>query len=82
LVLGFFLTEECVTYTNLTEADRNIKRGGTTPLKCDADLNLDNKWYRFAGDAGTRMLDYCPSVPCYTELSLWIDGKQPEIGKL
>ena len=76
-----FLADSCYNYSTLSDADR--KRTFVTPLhgKVLCDKLLLKRWYRFEGDAGTRM----PTTPvddnhCNTVRSGWLNGTQPTIG--
>ena len=76
-----FLADSCYNYSTLSDADR--KRTFVTPLhgKVLCDKLLLKRWYRFEGDAGTRM----PTTPvddnhCNTVRSGWLNGAQPTIG--
>ena len=76
-----FLADSCYNYSTLSDADR--KRTFVTPLhgKVLCDKLLLERWYRFEGDAGTRM----PTTPvddyhCNTVRSGWLNGAQPTIG--
>ena len=70
---------ECSSYAKLNTADRAAGRPRGNILKCDRnDFPSVAKWYRFEGDAGTRI----PSSPvpvhhCGTHATGWLNGQHP-----
>ena len=81
----FYLTpKECQEAVNYTESWRrdydgsNIKPRGPfswAGYTCDLHVNK-SQWFRFAGAAGNRMLDYCvKEYSCGTRAPLWTDNK-------
>ena len=69
-------TDGCKAYKILSDNTRAVTYTGPSYQRCDANLY---GWYRFKGDAGNRMLDYCPlSVrgsrhnQCGTAMQGWI----------
>ena len=75
-------TDGCKTYQVLSDKTRAVTYTGLNYQPCDNKLY---GWYRFTGDAGNRMLDYCPlsmSGPrynrCGTSMQGWImSGSMP-----
>ena len=78
-----FLADPCHNYKNLSDADR--KSTYITPYgeeKCDDDSSsiIFEKWYRFVGDAGTKMPTQCvPGFRCGAALSGWLKGGHPTL---
>ncbi|XP_066022761.1 uromodulin-like [Pocillopora verrucosa] len=76
-------TDPCYNYRNLSDADR--KSTYNTPYgreKCDDDSSsiIFGKWYRFVGDAGTKMPTQCvPDNRCGAVLSGWLKGGHPTL---
>ena len=70
---------ECLTYTNLTDGDRKV----TTITNSDlCDSSLARGWYRFQGDAGTKMPTTCPQTnSCATDAPSWLNGAHPTVGE-
>ena len=69
----------CPQYTNLTDADRKYDNGTTDSQKCDDTLN---GWYRFHGDAGSKMMNTCPSVnECGGHFPAWLNDSHPTVGQ-
>ncbi|CAH3167240.1 unnamed protein product, partial [Pocillopora meandrina] len=78
-----FLADPCYNYKNLSDADRkstyNTPSGGE---KCDDKSSslISGKWYRFVGDAGTKMPTQCvPGDRCGAVLSGWLKGSHPTL---
>ncbi|XP_066022741.1 uromodulin-like isoform X1 [Pocillopora verrucosa] len=75
--------DPCYNYRNLSEADR--KSTYITPYggeKCDDDSSslIFGEWYRFVGDAGTKMPTQCvPEWRCGAFLSGWLKGGHPTL---
>nr|XP_058971268.1 uromodulin-like [Pocillopora verrucosa] len=75
--------DPCYNYRNLSDADR--KSTYITPLgggKCDDESSsiIFGKWYRFVGDAGTKMPTQCvPDYRCGAVLSGWLKGGHPTL---
>ena len=69
--------QECFGYKWLNESSRNQKY--TVKLyHCDKSLSLG--WYRFGGDAGTKMLTSCvPIWRCGTAAPGWMNGAHPTV---
>lgn len=80
----FFLTDNpCLSgdYITLSEPDRAagfLTREGHA--ECDrTDLEEEEAWYRFTGEAGTRMAKKCvPVGRCGTNAPGWLNGTHPE----
>ncbi|XP_067944629.1 oncoprotein-induced transcript 3 protein-like [Watersipora subatra] len=77
---------ECDLAVNLTEARRQDHNGSRiwpngSPA-CDWPA-LSAKWFRFTGEAGSKMLDSCPAAySCGSHIGMWSDDNMPtEIGK-
>nr|XP_058951021.1 uromodulin-like isoform X3 [Pocillopora verrucosa] len=75
--------DPCYDYRNLSDADRkstyNTPYGGE---KCDDESSslIFGKWYRFVGDAGTKMPTQCvPDNRCGALLSGWLKGGHPTL---
>ena len=71
--------DPCYNYRNLSEANR--KSSYVTPdgsELCDNPLPMG--WYRFAGDAGTKMpTTRVPAFRCGTNWSGWLDDAHPTV---
>lgn len=75
----YFLTViACHNYTIFSESHRSvsINDGGR---RCDDSMKLT--WYRFFGDAGTKMQQTCPTVygSCSTDIPGWLNGAHPSV---
>nr|XP_058972479.1 uromodulin-like [Pocillopora verrucosa] len=75
--------DPCYNYRNLSDADRKstyiTPNGGE---KCDGYYSslIFGKWYRFAGDAGTKMPTQCvPDNRCGAVYSGWLKGGHPTL---
>ncbi|XP_067023184.1 fibrillin-1-like isoform X3 [Acropora muricata] len=69
--------DACRNYVSLSDRERaaGVPRGNT--LKCD-QKDLDVKWYRFLGAAGTQMPTSCvPKHHCGTHAPGWLTGSRP-----
>ena len=70
------LPPECMGYTPLTDANRNVAFGIAGPKSCDAQLAPG--WYRFMGAAGSRMPTTPPPIfSCGTHAGGYMNGKHP-----
>ena len=75
--------DPCEHHQLLTDATRTVDSFNGSTQACD---NLTKGWYRFTGNAGQRMLDYCPSNStsniinrCGAEYQGWIaSGAMPK----
>ena len=72
----------CQNYTVLSDPTRAVSYVGSGNLQCD--MTLQANWYRFVGQAGDRMLNYCPSdagmrYRCQTMLAGWLNGQHPRV---
>ncbi|XP_015757473.1 PREDICTED: oncoprotein-induced transcript 3 protein-like [Acropora digitifera] len=71
-----FQTAKCQNYKVLSNADRKVTNGAT-PLLCDNTLGP--AWFRFQGDAGTKMPTSCiPFNKCGAHATGWLNGTHPE----
>ena len=66
-------------YRELNEAYRYWSRYmNHSYLGCDRDTLKNGQWYRFTGDAGVMMANYCiPHLSCNTHMAGWINGSHP-----
>ena len=79
--------EECQTAINLTEAWRRDHTGSyIKPINgnynCDPGtmIGQGRPWFRFAGDAGNRLMDTCPPrFSCGSIVALWSDDAMPTV---
>lgn len=77
--------KECLSAVNLTEAWRRDYNGsGIRPIrnryKCDLGSMIASgrPWFRFAGEAGERLLNTCPpQSSCGTAFPLWSNSVMP-----
>ena len=70
----FFLSE-CQHYQTLTTADRKITFA-LVSTRCDSSLGPG--WFRFQGNAGTKMPTSCPAkTMCDTHATGWLNGAHP-----
>lgn len=81
--------EICKDKSQILILDSEIRNHKTTGVNnyCDGDPKCGNKmddwnglcaWYRFEGDAGTKMLDYAPEdKSCGAKYSGWYKGETP-----
>ena len=66
------LFSECKNYQILSSANRKVTHG-SSPLLCDRFLGPG--WFRFQGDAGTKMPPGCiPIQKCGTYITGWLNG--------
>lgn len=71
------LAPECQSYQSLTEANRKVTYQ-TVSSKCDRLIGPG--WFRFQGDAGTKMPTSCPPRwRCDTRAPGWINGEHPTV---
>ena len=82
LIILFILISdppECSSYAKLNTADRAAGMPRGNILKCDRnDFPSVAKWYRFEGDAGTRMpTSPVPDHHCGTHATGWLNGQHP-----
>ena len=69
--LFFPLVDPCHRYKTLNSSDKNIKTQ-LSGSSCDDSLAIG--WYRFQGDAGTRLPTECPPINrCHTTSPGWVD---------
>ena len=75
-VFVFLIYIECQNYQVLNSGDRKVTNDNT-PLLCDETLGP--AWFRFQGDAGTKMPTFCvPSRKCGTDATGWLNGAHPQ----
>ncbi|XP_015757140.1 PREDICTED: uromodulin-like [Acropora digitifera] len=75
IVSGQGVPQGCTSYTNLTDAERNVNYVATTS-QCDTSLM---GWYRFTDAAGLAMPDSCPreGSRCGASGAGWVNGNHP-----
>lgn len=72
------LPPECLDYVPLTDASRNITTPIWHPKSCDKAMAVG--WYRFMGEAGTRMpMTPPPIYSSGTHAPGWMDGTHPTV---
>ncbi|CAH3159054.1 unnamed protein product, partial [Pocillopora meandrina] len=72
--------DPCYNYQNLSDANR--KSSYVTPIDEPSlcDKLLPTGWYRFVGDAGTKMpTTRVPAFRCGTDWSGWLHGAHPTV---
>ena len=73
------LVDGCHHYQNLTERERKYNHDDTEDGKCDKNL-YDNGWYRFQGDAGTKMATETPGLrKCGARNPVWLKGSHSTV---
>ncbi|XP_029182787.2 uromodulin-like isoform X2 [Acropora millepora] len=73
---NYCILDECQNYQVLNSADRKVTNDNT-PLLCDSTLGP--AWFRFHGEAGTKMPTLCvPTHRCGTDATGWLNGAHPE----
>ena len=76
----FFVADPCHHYSNLSEANRNTNPQKPQSEKTLCDSKLPKGWYRFVGDAGTKMLTTpVPRGRCGTINSGWLTTAHPSV---
>ena len=73
---------ECQNYQTLSNADRNVTRTSafTAEGKVGCDNNLGPAWFRFQGNAGTKMATSCVDPHrCGTHSTGWLNGAHPTV---
>jgi len=71
------LPPECLSYTSLVDANRNVDFGIYGPKTCDAP-SLAAGWYRFEGKAGVQMPTAPPPIySCGTHAGGYMNGTHP-----
>lgn len=77
IIFNFFLVDVCRKYKSLDSADRKDTYTGTEDF-CDSDLT--EGWYRFEGEAGTKMLTTCvKGNKCGTIFPGWLKANHPTV---
>ncbi|XP_074608064.1 uromodulin-like [Acropora palmata] len=73
---NYCIPDECQNYQVLSNADRKVTNDAT-PVLCDNSLGP--AWFRFQGDAGTKMPTSCiPPNRCGTHAAGWLNGAHPD----
>jgi len=76
-LLIFFSVDVCQGYKVLITADRKDTYEGSVRL---CDDGLTKGWYRFEGDAGTKMPTICVKKgKCGTDFPGWLRGNHPTV---
>ncbi|KAL9960984.1 hypothetical protein ACROYT_G029856 [Oculina patagonica] len=71
------LIEECINYQALTDGGRK-NTAGRNPVGCDSSLGP--AWFRFLGDAGTKMATtVVPVSHCGADATGWLNGAHPTV---
>ncbi|XP_067046856.1 uromodulin-like isoform X1 [Acropora muricata] len=74
--LNYCIPDECQNYQVLSNADRKVTTVNALLL---CDRSLGPAWFRFQGDAGTKMPTSCISRNrCGTHAAGWLNGAHPE----
>ena len=69
---------ECINYQAPTSAHRNDTSWRPDPAH--NDISLGPGWFRFQGDAGTKMTTTCvPYLRCGTDAPGWLNGAHPTV---
>ena len=69
---------ECTNYDVLLDGHRNDTNQRPEPPH--NDISLGPGWFRFQGDAGTKMTTTCvPYLRCGTDAPGWLDGAHPAV---
>ncbi|XP_013416609.2 pancreatic secretory granule membrane major glycoprotein GP2-like [Lingula anatina] len=92
LIIGLYAAPDDVedpcrpdSHALLSSASRNVARGSRyrsmSSARCDQLLHgWKEQWYRFTGEAGSRMATECPKgYSCGTWASLWMKGTLPTV---
>ena len=79
-VYNFLAVIACHDYTLLNEAHRAVT---CIANKQKCDKPMEPKWYRFSGDAGTKMVETCPTklFVCSTDIPGWLNGTHPSMNE-
>ena len=74
-----FPADGCYNYSILNDGNRKSSYG--TPQGSEqCDSQLSEGWYRFEGDAGTKMpTERVPAFRCGTDWSGWLKGAHPTL---
>ena len=71
---------ECLSYSELTNVERRLTAAIDVSL-CDVH-SLVPGWFRFHGDAGTKMPTFCPPRrSCGTHVPGWLNGAHPTMAE-
>ena len=77
----FCLVDGCHHYQNLTDAERKYDHETKGSGKCDDNL-YGKGWYRFQGDAGTKMATKSPGFNyCGAPYPAWLHGVHPTVAE-
>ena len=77
--LFHFVVDPCYQYKNLSDANRKVSYNAP-PDSGLCDRSFSEEWYRFVGDAGTKMpTTRVPAFRCGTDWSGWLDGAHPTV---
>ena len=69
---------ECLHYKSLTNGNRKVSHGSSRLAPCDK--SLPHGWYRFQGNAGTKMPTSCVAPnKCSTHATGWLNGAHPSV---
>ena len=72
------LYTECSNHQVLNDKDRAKGYKAVANYKCDRPFTF--QWYKFEGDAGTKMPDQCvPKYHCGTHAPGWLNGAHPTV---
>eukprot|EP00112_Aurelia_sp_Birch-Aquarium-sp1_P020509 Seg53.16 transcript_id=Seg53.16/GoldUCD/mRNA.D3Y31 product="Pancreatic secretory granule membrane major glycoprotein GP2" protein_id=Seg53.16/GoldUCD/D3Y31 len=76
------VSSQCQNYQILSDATRYIGYVDGTYSMCDS--GLASRWYRFMGNAGSKILDYNPGLQpntfgCKTHAAGWLNGQHPSV---
>ena len=76
-----YSVDVCQSYLNLTSSSRKTTNKVADNKLCDkSDIPQNGQWYRFQGDAGTRMATTCPDKErCGAHFPGWLDGDPPTV---
>ena len=81
LRIFIYLVDVCHHYQSLTDAERKYDNDGIVDGECDKNLHSQG-WYRFQGDAGTKMATTSPGIgKCGAPYSAWLSGGHPTVAE-
>ncbi|KAL9961270.1 hypothetical protein ACROYT_G030179 [Oculina patagonica] len=76
---GEYCEKECHNYQSLTKANRKVTSKSGNYI-CDKPIGPG--WFRFQGDAGTKMPTKCPPThACDTHAPGWLNGGHPTVAE-
>ena len=75
------IPQECLSYSELSTADRNIDSVYSTAI-CDSGID-GTIWHRFTGAAGTALMNTCPATTnlCNTHAPGWLSEPHPTVAE-